>query len=60
MTVFVILLAMFALLHLLSVLGVPGLASGKTKAETLRAENPRHFFDSAEDLGAMMDAILKG
>ncbi|HEX6084944.1 MAG TPA: haloacid dehalogenase-like hydrolase [Thermoanaerobaculia bacterium] len=35
-------------------------ASGKTKAETLRAENPRHFFDSAEDLGAMMDAILKG
>jgi phosphoglycolate phosphatase-like HAD superfamily hydrolase len=33
-------------------------ASGKTAAETLRAENPRHFFDSAEDLGAMMDAIL--
>jgi phosphoglycolate phosphatase-like HAD superfamily hydrolase len=33
-------------------------ASGKTAAETLRAENPRHFFESAEDLGAMMDAIL--
>ena len=33
-------------------------ASGKTAAETLRAENPRHFFDSAEDLGAMMNAIL--
>jgi phosphoglycolate phosphatase len=33
-------------------------ASGKTPAETLRAENPLHFFESAEDLGAMMDAIL--
>ena len=33
-------------------------ASGKTPAETLRAENPRFFFESAEDLGAMMDAIL--
>jgi phosphoglycolate phosphatase len=33
-------------------------ASGKTAAETLRAENPRHFFESAEDLGALMDAIL--
>ena len=33
-------------------------ASGKTPAETLRAENPRHFFESAENLGAMMDAIL--
>jgi phosphoglycolate phosphatase len=33
-------------------------ASGKTPAETLRAENPRYFFESAEDLGAMMDAIL--
>lgn len=33
-------------------------ASGKTPAETLRAENPSHFFISAEDLGAMMDAIL--
>jgi phosphoglycolate phosphatase-like HAD superfamily hydrolase len=33
-------------------------ASGKTAAETLRAENPRHFFESAADLGAMMQAIL--
>ena len=33
-------------------------ASGKTAAETLRAENPRHFFESAEDLGALMSAIL--
>jgi len=33
------------------------IASGKTSAETLRAENPRHFFESAEDLGALMDAI---
>jgi phosphoglycolate phosphatase-like HAD superfamily hydrolase len=33
-------------------------ASGKTAAETLRAENPRHLFESAEDLGAMMQAIL--
>ena len=33
-------------------------ASGKTPAEMLRAENPRHFFESAEDLGAMMEAIL--
>lgn len=33
-------------------------ASGKTPAETLRAENPRHLFASAEDLGAMIDAIL--
>lgn len=33
-------------------------ASGKTKAETLRAENPRHFFEHARDLGAMMAAIL--
>lgn len=34
------------------------IASVKTPAETLRAENPRHFFQSAEDLGALMDAIL--
>lgn len=34
------------------------IASGKTPAETLRAENPRHFFESAEDLGALLDAIL--
>jgi phosphoglycolate phosphatase-like HAD superfamily hydrolase len=33
-------------------------ASGKTPAETLRAENPRHFFENAADLGAMMSAIL--
>ena len=34
------------------------IASGKTKAETLRAENPSHFFESAEDLGSLMSAIL--
>lgn len=34
-------------------------ASGKTPAETLRAENPRHLFETVEDLGAVMDAILK-
>ncbi|HVS30813.1 MAG TPA: haloacid dehalogenase-like hydrolase [Thermoanaerobaculia bacterium] len=34
-------------------------ASGNTPAGTLRAENPRHFFHSAEDLGALMDAILE-
>lgn len=33
-------------------------ASGKTPAETLRAENPTHFFADASDLGAMMNAIL--
>jgi len=33
-------------------------ASGKTPAETLRAENPKHFFESAADLGAMLSAIL--
>lgn len=33
-------------------------ASGKTAAETLRAENPTHFFDTVEDLGAVMSAIL--
>jgi phosphoglycolate phosphatase len=33
-------------------------ASGKTPAEMLRAEHPRHFFESAEDLDAMMQAIL--
>ena len=33
-------------------------ASGKTPAETLRAEKPRHFFENAADLGAMMNAIL--
>lgn len=34
------------------------IASGKTPAETLRAENPRYFFNSAEDLGAMLEAIV--
>ncbi|HVE70373.1 MAG TPA: HAD hydrolase-like protein [Thermoanaerobaculia bacterium] len=33
-------------------------ATGKTAAETLRAENPRHFFETAEDVDAMMAAIL--
>ncbi|MBV8520051.1 MAG: haloacid dehalogenase-like hydrolase [Acidobacteria bacterium] len=33
-------------------------ASGKTAIETLRAEHPRHLFESAEDLGALMNAIL--
>lgn len=33
-------------------------ASGKTPGETLRAENPRHFFDSARDLRRLLDAIL--
>ena len=32
-------------------------ASGKTPAAVLRAENPRHFFDSAEDLDAILEAI---
>lgn len=34
------------------------IASGKTPAEKLRAENPTHFFDSAADLAALMKAIL--
>ena len=33
-------------------------ASGKTAAETLRAENPTHLFESAEDLEALLAAIL--
>jgi phosphoglycolate phosphatase len=33
-------------------------ASGKTAAETLKAENPTHFFDNASDLQAMLNAIL--
>ena len=33
-------------------------ASGKTPADLLRAENPTHFFDSVEALGDVMDAIL--
>ncbi|HEV7573359.1 MAG TPA: HAD family hydrolase [Thermoanaerobaculia bacterium] len=34
------------------------IASGKTPAETLRAENPDHFFDSAENLDAILSAIV--
>jgi phosphoglycolate phosphatase-like HAD superfamily hydrolase len=34
------------------------IASGKTPAEALRAENPSHLFTSAEDLGAILKAIL--
>src|SRR6185436_5757526 len=34
------------------------IASGRTAFETLRAENPTYLFESAEDLGAVMDAIL--
>jgi phosphoglycolate phosphatase len=33
------------------------IASGKTSAEALRAENPDHFFQSAEDLDAIVEAI---
>ena len=33
------------------------IASGKTPAEKLRAENPHHFFHSAEDLAGILDAI---
>ena len=33
-------------------------ASGKTPADILRAENPRHFFESAEDLERMLAAVL--
>jgi phosphoglycolate phosphatase len=33
------------------------IASGKTSAETLRAENPNYFFDSAEDLEGILSAI---
>ena len=35
------------------------IASGKTSAETLRAENPDHFFESAEDVDGIM-AAMKG
>lgn len=34
-------------------------ASGKTPADVLRAENPRHFFEDASDVRAVMDAILR-
>lgn len=33
-------------------------ASGRTSGELLRAENPDHFFESAEDSAALMRAIL--
>jgi phosphoglycolate phosphatase len=33
-------------------------ASGKTPADVLRAENPRYFFDDASDVSAVLDAIL--
>ncbi|HUP44695.1 MAG TPA: HAD family hydrolase [Thermoanaerobaculia bacterium] len=32
-------------------------ASGRTPAEALHAENPRHFFESAEDLEGLLAAI---
>jgi len=34
------------------------IASGKTSADRLRAENPDHFFDSAEAVDALLSAIL--
>jgi len=34
------------------------IASGKTPAEKLRAENPTHFFDSAEELDGIVSAIV--
>ena len=33
-------------------------ASGKTSAEKLRAENPTHFFETAEDFDGIMGAML--
>ena len=35
------------------------IASGKTAAATLRAENPDHFFESAEDLDGIMTALQR-
>jgi phosphoglycolate phosphatase-like HAD superfamily hydrolase len=35
------------------------IASGKTPADKLRAENPHHFFESAEDLDGLLAAILR-
>jgi phosphoglycolate phosphatase len=35
------------------------IASGKTSAETLRAENPDYFFDSAEQLEGILRAIAE-
>lgn len=34
------------------------IASGKTSADRLRAENPHHFFDSAEPVEKLLKAIL--
>jgi phosphoglycolate phosphatase-like HAD superfamily hydrolase len=34
------------------------IASGKTSAEVLRAENPRHFFEDASDFQSVLSAIL--
>ena len=34
------------------------IASGKTPAEKLRAENPHHFFESAEETSAILNSIL--
>lgn len=34
-------------------------ASGKTPAEQLKAENPTHFFESAEDSDGLLQAILE-
>ena len=34
------------------------IASGKTPADVLRAENPDHFFDSACETNALLDAIV--
>lgn len=34
------------------------IASGKTPAERLRAENPHHFFESAEEYDGLMEAIV--
>ncbi len=34
------------------------IASGKTSAERLRAESPTHFFESAEDVDALVAAIV--
>jgi phosphoglycolate phosphatase len=34
------------------------IASGKTSAAHLRAENPHHFFENAEDLDAVLSAIV--
>ena len=33
-------------------------ASGKTPADTLRAENPTYFFDDAADVEAVMEAVM--